>query len=330
MSIFCNFCDSAGRESEETQLVERLSSLFPCGCNYTNPVIGSSEAAHLLQAGLEHTAWQAAYHQIADRHASKTSLTEMPSCPQSPTEALERLHAMTVACLDAFRSTSTSQSLTMEALFAKHACCTALMQLFLSVSLPQADTEMLRAGQTASFSQMLALVQPPAVCNNPMACWPYVRAEPANVGTTSCLHTDHAQIHDMLHQACTSMISHPIDGNNTDQMLSWGILDLALVQAWNSQCLSAVVEQDPESGMAAAANQAAGLLSPLEALLGHLVGMTERQAIQVLSQQLSDAAQQDKIEDMRAVLLMGLPSQEVRQYICCIVVEMSFKCHKVH
>ncbi len=237
---------------------------------------------------------------------------------------------MTVACLDAFQSTNNSQSHTMEALFAKHACCTALMQLFLSVSLPQADTEMLRAGQTASISQMFALVQPPAVCNNPMACWPYVRAEPASVGTTSCLLTDHAQIHDMLQQACTSMLSHPIDGNKTDQMLSCGILDLALVQAWNSQCLSAVVEQDPESGMPAAANQAAGLLSSLEALLGHLVSMTERQTIQVLSQQLSDAAQQDKIEDMKAVLQMGLPTKEVSQYTCYVVLEMSFECHKVH
>ena len=329
MSIFCNFRASAGRESKQTQLAERLASLFPCGCNITDPVIGSSEAAHQLQAGLEEEEWQAAYHQMADRHASKPFLAKMPSRPQSPAEALDRIHTMTVACLDAFQSTSTSQSHTMEALIAKHACCTALMQLFLSVSLPQADTEMLRAGQTATFSQMFALVQPPAVCNNPLACWPHVRAEQAAVGTPSCPLTDSDWIHVMLRQACTSMVSHTTNGNNTDQMLSCGILDLSLVQAWNSQCHAAVVEQDPESGMPAAAKQAAGLLSPLEVLLGHLVSRIERQTIQVLSQQLSDAAQQDKIEDMKAVLQMGLPTKEVSQYTCYAMLCYMFcwKCH---
>lgn len=295
------------------QLAEKLASLFPCGSNCTDPVIGSSEAAHQLQAGLELEEWQAAYYQMADRHAGKPFLTEMPSRPESPAEALDRIHAMTVACLDAFQSTDTSQSHTMEALCAKHACCTALMQLFLSVSLPQADTETLRAGQTASISQMFALVQPPAVCSNPMACWPHVRAESGSVGTTSRLLTDHAQTHAMLQQACTSMLSRTADGNKTDQMLSCGILDLALVQAWNCQCLSAVVEQDPESDMSAAANQAAALLSPLEALMGHLVSMTEHQTIQVLSQQLSDDHQQAKIDDMKAVLQTGLPTKEVSQ-----------------
>ncbi len=329
--MFYNFHASAGRESIETQLAERFSSLFPCGCNYADPVIGSSEAAHQLQAGLEHKEWQAAYHQMADRHASKAFLTEMASRPQSPAEALDRIHAMTVACLDAFQSNNYSQSHTLEAPFAKHACCTALLQLLLSVSLPQADTGMLRAGQTAGISQMFALIQPPAVCNNPMACWPYVRAETACVGTASHPLTDLAQIHVMLQQACTSMVSHTTDVNKTDQMLSCGILDLALVQAWNSQCLSAVVEQDPESGMPAATIQAAGLLSPLEALLGHLVSMTDRQTIQVLSQQLSDAAQQDKIEDVKAVLQLGLPTKKVSKPIymlCCAGV--SFERHKIH
>ena len=328
--MFYNFHASAGRESIETQLAERFSSLFPCGCNYTDPVIGSSEAAHLLQAGLEQKEWQATYHQMADRHASKAFLTEMASRPQSPAEALDRIHAMTVACLDAFQSNNYSQSHTMEAPFAKHACCTALLQLLLSVSLPKADTGMLWSGQSASISQMFALVQPPASCNNPMACWPYVRAELASVGTASHPLTELAQIHVMLQQACTSMVSHTTDVNKTDQMLSCGILDLALVQAWNSQCLSAVVEQDPESGMPAVANQVAGLLSPLEAVLGHLVSMTERQTIQVLSQQLSDAAQQDKIEDVKAVLQIGLPNKEVSQCTCYVVLEMSFESHKIH
>ncbi len=328
--MLCNCRASAGRESEETQLAERLSSLFPCGCNYTDPVIGSSEAAHQLQAGLEHNEWQAAYHQMAFRHASKAFLTEMASRPQSPAEALDRIHAMTVACLDAFESNNYSQSHTMEAPFARHACCTALLQLLLSVSLPQAETGILRAGQTVSISQMFALVQPPAVCNNPMACWPYVRAEPASVGTASHPLADLAQIHVMLQQACTSMVLHTSDVSKTDQMLSYGILDLALVQAWNSQCLSAVLEQDPESGMPAAANQAAGLLAPLEALLGHLVSMTERQTIQVLSQQLSDDAQQGKIEDVKDVLQVGLPTKEVSQYTCYVVLEVSFERHKVY
>jgi len=329
--MFYNFHASAGRESIETQLAERFSSLFPCGCNYTDPVIGSSEAAHQLQAGLEQEEWQAAHHQMTDRLASKPSLTEMPPCPKSPAEALDRIHAMTVACLDAFQSTATSQSHTMGVLFAKHACCTALMQLFLSVSLPRADADVLRAGQTATFSQIFALVQPAAVCNKPMVCWPHVTAEPASLGTTSCLLTDLAQIHVMLQQACTSMVSHSTDGSNTDQMMSCGILDLALVQAWNSQCQSAVVGQDPESGTPAAAHQAAGLLSPLEALLGHLVSMTEHQTIQVLSQQLSaTAAQQDKIEDMKAVLQLGLPNKDVSQHTCYAMPEVSFKCHRVH
>jgi len=164
-----------------------------------------------------------------------------------------------------------------------------------------------------------------------MACWPYVRAETACVGTASHPLTDLAQIHVMLQQACTSMVSHTTDVNKTDQMLSCGILDLALVQAWNSQCLSAIVEQDPESGMPAATIQAAGLLSPLEALLGHLVSITDRQTIQVLSQQLSDAAQQDKIEDVKAVLQLGLPTKKVSKPIymlCCAGV--SFERHKIH
>lgn len=242
-----------------------------------------------------------------------TPTANLPPRPESPADALHQTHVAFAACLDAFEIADVGQTQGMEMLWARHACCTALVQLFFSIGLPMPNTGQLQSGQRASMLQVIALARCTGASSATLTCWPHVMAQPGTVSTASRAEAEAEIVTALLHQACAS-VAHADSGAGTaaDLTLSPVVLDLALMQAIGHACSSQARDsQEDEESNISILKQLAAWVPDLASLLQHLVTATERGVRQTFEQRLNQVGQQEKVEEVVAVLQLGLNLEQV-------------------
>lgn len=320
-------CTCRCREAQD--LVQKLTGLFPLAwtSTHTQATINSAAANAQLESALQQDSWRTAF--LMTHTDPNTPTANLPTRPESPADALDKTQVAFTTCLVAFNTADAGQTQGMEMLWARHACCTALMQLFFSIGLPMPNTGQLQSGQTASMSQIIALARCTGASSTTVTCWPHVMAESGTLSTASRAEAEAEIVTVLLHQACASVArAHGGAGTAADRTLSPVILDLALVQAMSHACGSQASDsqEEEESDVSMLKQlQLAAWMPDLASLLQHLVTATEHGVRQTFEQRLNKAGQQEKVEEVVAVLQLGLNLEQVSSLgqfgaqpsICC-------------
>ena len=318
-ALYVECCRNA---DEGTPLADRLAGLFPIACNgITNPtVIGSVAVRHQLQAAINVEVWQTAFMHMTHLDPSNAFQRNMAPCPSSPEDVLDKVHDACTGCLEAYVSLGSPQH-ALEALCVRHACCTALIQLSLSISL-QADASLMQHPRTGTWSETMHLAQGSGVCCKPLTFWPHVTASqaPIHAAFSSHIPTANSSFNAMqafLDQASAVVMHQTSNGSNhIDQAMSYACLDLALLQAFShveeAHAVSTQQEQSARADSGATTRQLSSVMPVLAMLVQHLVEMTNQYLSVALEQHVTALSQQNQLEEVKTLMQLGLDTKQVR------------------
>ena len=308
-------------------MLERLSMLFkPMLTMLAAELIpASTHARDQLSAAVDEDVWRQAQEALNPSVTSPAARLPVSSCPSSAEDALDDIYTSCCSCLVSYNSSSTGQEHSMQSVCAVHACCTAFMQLSFSIPM-QSNAAQLQPGRAAFWSQLVAHAQKTPTGSSAQTCWPHVMRLPLSSQSTNAASanpdTDLDAVQALLSQTCMFLLA-TAQSNSFQKGMQFRLLDVTLLQAWC--CLpphmAATDRQQPAVHDAAAsageqesAKKLAGFVLILAKLLSHVVNMTNYCVMLTLEQQLVEGDQLDKLDEVKAVMSMGLDYLQVCKY----------------
>ena len=304
-------------------MVQHLSALFkPTLTMLTpDPVAASAHARNQLSAAVEENVWCQAQASLQSPVSPTEARPSLPARLKSAEDAIDSIYA---ACTSRLAGCSaTGQGHAMQSLYAVHSCCTAFMHLSTSTQLVPSGAPR-QPGQQPLWSRLMANAQRQQQPGwSAQTCWPHIMRLPLQSSRSlparaACSDTDLGTVQALLQQACTLLMDTP-PGSGFQHSLHSRLLDLILLHVWPHIPASAghVTDQLAVAGAAVAAGEQesarrlAGLLPTLAKLLSHVVEMAAQHVTLALEQQLEEASQLDKVDELRAVRSMGLAHEQV-------------------
>lgn len=305
-------------------MLEHLSVLFTPTLTMLapEPRSATAHARNQLLAAVDEDVWRQARGALNSPDTSPPARLPVLPCPNSAEDALNDIYNICSSCLISYSSSSTGQKHTMPSLCAVHACCTAFMHLSLSTQM-LSNAAQLQRDQAASFCQLMAHAQKIPAGSSAQTCWPHVMRLPLSLQSTAALtvgtDTDLDIVQSLLSQASIVLTETGHSGSFQEGM-HYRLLDVAMLQAW--RCLPAPMAaadmQQPAAHDAAAsageqesAKKLASFVPTLVKLLSHEVEMTDHHVTLALEQQLVEGDQVDKLDEVKAVMSMGLDHLQV-------------------
>ena len=290
--------------------LEHLSRLFRPLLTMLDPKAraASAHARDLLAAAVDKGAWRQAQKALNPTVTSPAAPIPVSPCPNSAEDALTDIYTTCCSCLISHSSSSTGREHTMQSLCAVHACCTAFMKLSLSTQM-RSKAAQLQPDQAASWSQLMAHAQK----------IPSGLSSHSTNASSADPHTDLDIVQALLGQTSILLMETTHSGGFYEGM-HHRLLDVAMMKAWC--CLPAPMTANDGQQSAAhdaaasareqeSAQKLAGLVPTLAKLLSHLVKMTDRYVTLTLQQQLVEGDQLDKLDEVKAVMSMGLDCSQV-------------------
>ena len=287
------------------------------------PRSATAHARNQLLAAVDEDVWRQAQGALDSTVTSPPARLPVLPCPSSAEDALNDIYNICSCCLISYSSSSsTGPEHSMPSLCAVHACCTAFMQLSLRTQM-LSDTAQLQPDQAASWSQLMAHAQKIPTGSSAQTCWPHVMRLPLSSQSTAALSvgtdTDLAIVQALLSQASIVLMETGHSGSFQAGM-HHRLLDVAMLQAWlclpapvaaNDRQQPAVHDTAASAGEQESAKKLARFVPTLAKLLSHLVKMTDHHVTLALEQQLVEADQLDKLDEVKAVMSMGLDYLQV-------------------
>ena len=314
-------------------MLERLSLLFTPSMLAPEPTTASAHARKQLSAAVDRHVWRQAQGALNPTVASPSARLPVSPCPNSAEDALNDIYTICSSCLISYSSSGTGQEHAMQSLCAVHACCTTFMQLSLSTQM-LSNAPQLQPDQAAPWSQLMATAQKFPTWLSAQTCWPHVMRLPASSQPTNASSadpdTDLDNVQALLSQTSIVLMETTHSGSFQNSM-HYRLLDIAMLQAWC--CLPAPIaatdRQQPVLHAAAAsageqesAKKLAGFVPTLAKLLSHVVKMTDAHVMLALEQQLVEGDQLDKLDEVKAVMSMGLHCSQVCYCnLACLVAD---------
>ena len=211
----------------------------------------------------------------------------------------------------------------MQSLCAVHACCTAFMHLSMSTQM-LFDAAQLQPDQAAPWSQLMSRAQKSPTGLSAQTCWPHVMRLPASSHSTSASSAEpdtHLDLVQALLSQTSILLMETMHSSSFQNSMHYRLLDVAMLQAWcclPAPPMAATDRQQPAVHDAAAsaggqqsAKKLAGFVATLAKLLSCVVKMTDHHVTLALEQQLVEGDQLDKLDEVKAVMSMGLDCLQV-------------------
>ena len=293
------------------QLSSMLAATFTAAA--VQPVIGSQHMREQLSAALNTDVWQRSQNMLASARPCDAPHTADLVCPRCPEDAVDQLHAQCTFGLDALYEHGLGPEHALQSYCARHACCTALLQLSLSIQMQPSATQ-LQPHQDMAWSHLMALAQRHESTASALTCWPHimplVQAQQPLAVEAAFADADLQDVQTMLMQAHRQLSDQPQEGSS-QMVLSHSLLSLALLQAWDVVYAAQSAPQ-PTPTQPHPAAKLAGLLPQLAELLLHVTEMTESYVMVALQQRLADVDQAEELrEAVRTVVSLHLDHQQV-------------------
>ena len=313
-------------------MLHLLPRLFPYmpSTSAANPVIGSTHAREQLSAALSPDIDRQSWEALKSVTSSPALQSSFHAFPRSPEAALDHLYVFCTSSLDAYRGSVVGPEHSVPSVCAMHACCSALMHLSLAVQMLPSAAQ-LAPGRALTWSEVMAIAQKQQLGSSSLTCWPCIMPLPSAhqpaVAVASFSDSDFTAMQALLNQAYAQSGAQCVDPpylNLSEQIIAHSLLDLGLLQAWgavNSVAQASATQQQAaaadvaaSAGKPEAAGQLAGLLATLASLLLLWAEMMEYHVRDALQQELAGAGQQEKLEDAKLIMSLGLERQQVQMH----------------
>lgn len=306
-------------------MLQHLSMLFTpvLAMPASEPITARARARTQLSVALNQHVWRQAHEALQPPVSSPAAGLPISSCPISAENALEDINSFCTSRLTSYTNNDTGLEHAMQSLCAVHACSTAYIQLSLSTQMLSSAAQ-LQPHHSAPWSQLMAYAQKQATGSSAQTCWPHVRRLPSSSPQIRTASSDNSDadldaVQALLSTTSLLLMDKTFEGS-FQKAMHYRLLDIAMLQAWcyMPAPTAAVDKQQPaagdtpaSAGMQESAKRLAGFAPTLAKLLSHLVRMTDHHVMLALKQQLADVELLDKLDEVRAVLSMGLDYLQV-------------------
>ena len=318
-------------------MLQHLSTLFTpvLMLPASEPISARAHARTQLSAAVDVKIWRQAHEALQPPASSLAADLPISSRPSSAEDALEDIYSVCTSCLTSYSNNDRGPEHAVQSLCAVHACSTAFMQLSLSTQMRSSIT-WLQPDQAVPWSRLMVYAQKQATGASAQTCWPHVMRLPPSSTTQSSAHLG-ADLDAVQASLCTTsvrfmdkldavqallsttsvlLMDKTFDGSFQEAM-HYRLLDIAMLQVWcyMPAPTAAVDKQQPAArdipGMQGPAKRLSAFVPSLAKLLSHLVKMTDHHVMLALKQQLAEVDLVEKLDEVKAVLSMGLDYLQV-------------------
>lgn len=285
------------------------------------PITASAHARNSLSAALDEDVWHQAQGMLQSRVPSTAASQPVSACPKSAEDAIDSISAVCSSCLAGCDETGQEQAI--QGLCAVHSCCTAFTQLSLSTQMLSTAAQ-LQPDQNTSWSQLIAQAQRQRQTGrSAQTCWPHIMRQPLPAHTLPAWpvnpDADLDTVQALLDQTCL-LLTNTTSGSSFQHALHSRLLDVVLLQLWpyipasgnaTGKQRPAVADTAASAGKQELARRLAGMVPTLAKLLSHMVEMASYHITLALQQQLEELEHPEKVDELKAVMGMGLDHKQV-------------------